>query len=126
MADKIIPTRDLQLFSVAQAMEVLGYKLWMTPTGGYLFYNKSRSNKGNALMSMQRAFMLHNCLGSIDTMGYDIYTVNRFLAAKVVYSVKLQYCKRKKRVFVNGGENANYVAFVDYNYREQFGIGNGG
>jgi hypothetical protein len=120
--EPIYNTRDLQLFSVIQAMSVLGYQLMMTDKGGKVFYNPSLTKKGLALMSMQRAFMLHNCIDRLDTYGFDFYTINQFLAAKVVHNVKLQYSKTKKSVYVNGGHTANYVAFVDYSYPELFNL----
>lgn len=122
--DSIVSTRDLQLFSVAQAMKTLGYRLCRTERGGYIFYNPSNAYRGDALMGMQRAFTLHNYLHDWCSMGYDAYTVRQFLAAKIVHSVKLQYDKRKKMVYVNGCKYANYVAFVDNSYPTIFGIVN--
>ena len=39
----VADTRDLQLFSVIQAMGVLGYQLMRTSKGGKIFYNPSKS-----------------------------------------------------------------------------------
>ena len=118
----VADTRDLQLFSVIQAMGVLGYQLMRTDKGGKIFYNPSKSKSGDALICMRRAVMLHNCIDHIYPHGCDSYTVNQFLAAKVVHNVKLQYSKRSKQVYVNGGENANYVAFTDPSYPQLFGL----
>jgi len=119
---EIKDTKDIQLFSVIQAMGVLGYQLMRTSKGGKIFYNASKSKSGDALVCMRRAIMLHNCIDPIYPHGYDSYTVNQFLAAKVVHNVKLQYSKRSKQVYVNGGENANYVAFTDPSYPHLFGL----
>lgn len=118
----VADTRDLQLFSVIQAMNVLGYQLMRTDKGGKVFYNPSKSKTGNALICMRRAFMLHNNLDIHNQNKYDTYTMNQFLAAKVVHTVKLQYSKRSKQIYVNGGENANYVAFTDATYPQLFGL----
>lgn len=119
---KISNTKDLQLFSVIQAMGTLGYQLMRTERNGYIFYNPTLTKFGKSLMSMQRAIMLHNCISPTSTHGCDAYTVNMFLAAKVVHNVKLQYWKRKKRISVNGAKSAHLVAFVDPAYAELFHV----
>lgn len=118
----VADTRDLQLFSVIQAMNVLGYQLMCTEKGGKVFYNPSKSKTGDALICMRRAIMLHNCIDIHNRHNHDTYTVNQFLAAKVVHNVKLQYSKRSKQIYVNGGQNANYVAFTDEAYPQLFGL----
>lgn len=119
----VADTRDLQLFSVIQAMGVLGYQLMNTNKGGKIFFNPAKSKTGDALICMRRAIMLHNCIDvHYNQHHYDAYTVNQFLAAKVVHNVKLQYSKRKKQIYVNGGENAHYVAFTDEAYPQLFGL----
>lgn len=120
--DKITNTRDLQLFSLMQALATTGYQLMRTEKGGYVFYNPNRTRFGDSLMSMQSAIKVHNCMSHVDSGGADPYTVNQFLAAKVVHSVKLQYCKRTKKLIVNGGENAHLVAFTDEAYPELFNV----
>lgn len=117
-------SRDLQLFSLMQAMGALGYQLMRTNRQGYVFYNPIHAKYGKSLMSVQNAMRLHNTLDHYTNMGYDAYTINQFLSAKVVHNVKLQYCKKKKLIKVNGGVNANYVAFTDEAYPSLFSICN--
>lgn len=115
-------TADLQLFSLMQAMNSLGFDLMRTNKGGLVFFNPSRACKGANLFSVGRAIALHNNLTHMNNFGYDSYFVNQFLAAKVVKRVKLQYSKKTKVLAINGTGNAHLVQVVDPTYLTLFNV----
>jgi hypothetical protein len=115
-------TRDLQLFSVTQAMATLGYHLMVTNRGGKVFYNPYKRKTGDALVSIRRAIFMHNSPQEILEHDYDIYSVKQFVSAKVVRKAKLQYSKKKKTIYVNGVDSAHYVLFLEPEYSELFGV----
>jgi hypothetical protein len=115
-------TRDLQLFSVIQAMATLGYQLMLTERGGKVFYNQSKRKTGDSLISIKRAINMHNSTQDSHGHDHDLYALKQFFAAKVVHKVKLQYSKKNKTIYVNGSKSANYVLFVEPEYSELFGV----
>lgn len=121
--EQIINTQDLQLFSLMQAMNTLGFELMRTNKGGFVFFNPSRSCNGNNLISMNNAITMYNKLSKTDSYGYDAYYVNQFLAAKVVQHVKFQYSKKKKQLMLHSENgHAHYVRCVDDAYWNLFGL----
>lgn len=128
MEEKIYDTKDLQLFSLMQAMNTIGYMLYRTNKGGLVFVSNLPINSARSCLSVGKAIHLYNhstdiLYNPLKNMGFDSYFCSQFEAAKVVKKLGIQYSKRKKLVKVNGPEFKNYVRFVHEDYFDLF-LGN--
>jgi hypothetical protein len=112
---KPTPTRDMQLFSLMQAMYAVGYQLMRTNNKGYVFLNASRQRNGDMLISVQNAVHLHNNPEEYNGK-FDAYELNQLKAARVVVKCKLQYNKKTKSIYATG----DLVRFVEPSYEDLF------
>lgn len=113
---KVIETEYLQLFSLMQSFNAIGFSLMRTNRGGMCFVNTNPHRKGRDLISVYNAINMYNNVILLRDVGFDAYEVEQFKAARVVKKCKLQYCKRKKKVKTLN----NMVAFVQPAYEALF------
>jgi len=124
-------TKDLQMYSVIQFMSALKYNLCRTVKWGLVFVSSSSDKAENRTISVQTAIRLHNvqwagiskvhqspCIHGFEFYT-DIYTLKQAQAAKVVETVKLQYCKRSKSLKLQH-ESGHMVRFVNPSYQYLF------
>ena len=114
---KALPTIELQKFSLQQFMSGLGYTLYRTNKGGYVFVSNGDEastyfNKDKMLINYNSAVRLHNAEWNVlpDGVAYtesagflfksDAYFLMQALAKKVVEKVKLQYSKKRKQIIL--------------------------
>ena len=116
--NEVIPTTELQQFSLMQAMSSLGYQLMRNPHGRHAFVNFNNMRIGKGVIAVSTAINLYNNTQQLNYfLGCDKYEVNQFRAAKIVSQIKLQYSSKKKG-FIN--TSSHYVKFVDPAYENLF------
>jgi hypothetical protein len=109
-SEEIIDTRRLQIYSLCQFMQGLGYeycngnRLWGCPH----FYSDQYSNKGRSTIGFTKAIDLYNnnsikCIfghltSKLTLWSFNDYDVAKARAARIVTKVKLQLCKSTKTI----------------------------
>lgn len=125
-----LDTKDIQKFSVQQFMSHLGYDLYNTQYGGFVFVCRNNPKSDKRILSFNTAIALHNnsweslsdvrfCESNNPLMHIisDVYSVNMAVASKIVEKAKIQYSKKKKD-FILSDENTRLVKFMcpEYEY----------
>lgn len=124
--DEIVDTKALQLFSLVQMMKGLHYEYIPYKASAPRFESKHYSNKGREFISLSSAIKLYNgsplkCVfgrppEKLTIWKFDDYSVAQAKAARVLKSVKLQFCKATKTLIVQD----HRVQFVLSSYKELF------
>jgi len=122
---EIKSTKDIQLESLDNFMEALGYgREWSFQEGDESYFSLWGGNKHCKILSFNTAVKLHNGFYTewhqkyfnppFDTI--NIYEYNKAQYAKIVKVVKLQYSKKKKEIKVQ----SDIVTFVKPEYYDLF------
>ena len=117
-----IETDKLQLRSLEAFAEALGYAKAMWYFDDCLnFYSLFPENKHRKTISFNTMVRLYNghfmeCHGKYfnEPFTVDAYRMRVAQASKIVWKVKLQYCKKTKRIICQD----HNVAFVDPQYEQ--------
>lgn len=125
-ADEIVDTRKLQLFSLVQVMKALHYEYVPYKASAPRFESKHYSNKGREILSFSSAVKLYNgnpakCVfgrppEKLTIWKFDDYSVAQAKAARVLRSIKLQFCKSTNTILVQD----HRIQFVLHSYKDLF------
>lgn len=107
----IIDTRKLQIHSLKEMMSALGYEYqegWVDSHP--YFYSMKYSNKGRNIVSIKTAIKLYNgrtakCIfgkppSTLSLWSFDDHTIAKAKAARILKSIKIQYCYQTKNIIV--------------------------
>lgn len=117
--EEIKDTTQLQLTSLINFMTELKYEPLYFVKGLICFESDCLSNKARAIISLQTAIDLHNGVyldwhgGRFkDPFNFDVYKLQRAIAARIVQVVNLQ--KNKKTSIIK--PTSHIVKFVEQSY----------
>lgn len=108
-AQDILDTRQLQIHSLKAMMKALGYEYEESFIISHpYFYSYEYSNKGRNYISIKTAIDLYNdrsvkCVfgkppAQLSIWSFDDYSIAKAKAARILKSVKLQYCRQTKQI----------------------------
>lgn len=109
--DEIVDTRKLQIHALKEMMNGLGYVFRpSTINSQAYFYSANYSNKGRNKISVKSAISLYNgnsvkCVFGrppefLTIWSFDDFSVAKAKAARILKSLKIQYCWQTKQIIV--------------------------
>lgn len=122
VVEEIKDTKNIQVRSVKEFMQCLGYQHFVSCFGEDHFYSRDPENKHRQSVSWRTAIELHNG-GLRDFHGeplpqwqFNTYQETRAQASRIVEVVKLQWSKKEKRFIVQ----CHMVKFAHEDYERIF------
>lgn len=110
-SEDIVDTRKLQIHALKEMMKGLGYVFRpSTINSQAYFYSADYSNKGRSRISVKSAIGLYNgnsvkCVFGrppqfLTIWSFDDFSVAKAKAARILKSLKIQYCWQTKQIIV--------------------------
>lgn len=111
LPEDIVDTRKLQIYALKEMMKGLGYvyRPSTAATQAY-FYSSDYSNKGRSRLSVKSCIDLYNgnsvkCVFGrpphfLTIWSFDDFSVAKAKAARILKSLKIQYCWQTKQIIV--------------------------
>lgn len=122
-SEEIVETKRLQIFALKEFMAALGYQFEQWYGGHPYFYSEKYSNKGRNIISLATSIKLYNgrsakCIfgkppSKLSLWSFDDHTIAKAMAARILKSIKIQYCYQTKSIFVQD----HRVSFVLPSYK---------
>ena len=127
LPEDIVDTRKLQIYALKEMMNGLGYVFRpSTINSQAYFYSAAYSNKGRNKISVKSAINLYNgnsvkCVfgrppAFLTIWSFDDFSVAKAKAARILKSLKIQYCWQTKQIIVQD----HRVQFTIESYRRLF------
>ncbi len=125
--DEIIDTQKLQVFALKEFMLQLGYEIMKSSVNGnWHFHSNQYSNRGRSKISVGHAISLYNgnsvrCVfgrppHKLSIFSFDDYSIAKAKAARILKSIKLQYCRQTKQILCQD----HRVQFIVESYSRLF------